>query len=202
MNNRLLPAGSSALEIAAAQACALIATVPVPLRQLWNPDTCPLEILPYLAWAWSVDRWDENWSEATKRAVVKASYAIHKRKGTIGALRRVVEPLGYLIRVIEWWKNHEPPGTFRLEVGVLETGITAEMYQELERLIADAKPCSRHLIGLSINLAVTGAAQISAASYDGDEMTIYPYLPDTITVTGQGYTGGVVHMIDEMRVNP
>lgn len=122
-----------------------------------------------------VDRWNEGWPEATKRAVVNASFYVHKRKGTIGAIRRVVEPLGYLIRVIEWWKTNEAPGTFRLDVGVLETGITEEMYQELERLIEDAKPCSRHLIGLSINLDVTGTIPISAASYDGDEMTIYPY---------------------------
>ncbi|MGE4877356.1 phage tail protein I [Yersinia enterocolitica] len=202
MNKRLLPVGSTPLEIAAAQACARMADIDVPLSKLWNADTCPLDLLPYLAWAWSVDRWDEHWPEATKRSVVKASYTVHKRKGTIGALRRVVEPLGYLIRVIEWWKTNETPGTFRLDVGVLETGITEEMYQELERLIDDAKPCSRHLIGLSINLDVTGTIPISAASYDGDEMTIYPYLPETITVTGQGYTGGVVHLIDDMRVNP
>lgn len=202
MNKRLLPVGSTSLEIAAAQACVRMADIEVPLRQLWNAETCPLELLPYLAWAWSVDRWDESWPEATKRAVVKSSAYVHKRKGTIGALRRVVEPLGYLIRVIEWWKTDEMPGTFRLDVGVLETGITDEMYFELERLIFDAKPCSRHLIGLSINLEVTGGIPVRAASYDGDEMTIYPYLPETITVTGQNYTGGVVHLIDDMRVNP
>lgn len=202
MNNRLLPAGSSPLEIAAAQACAQLGNVPVPLRQLWNTDLCPLPLLPYLAWAWSVDRWDESWPETTKRAVVKSSAYLHKRKGTIGALRRVVEPLGYLIRVTEWWKTGETPGTFRLDVGVLETGITDEMYFELERLIFDAKPCSRHLIGLSINLDVSGAIPVSVASYDGDELTVYPYLPETITVTGQSYTGGALHIIDSLSVNP
>lgn len=190
------------MEIAAAQACSQLGNVPVPLRQLWNADLCPLPLLPYLAWAWSVDRWDESWPETTKRAVVKSSAYVHKRKGTIGALRRVVEPLGYLIRVTEWWKTGETPGTFRLDVGVLETGITDEMYFELERLIDGAKPCSRHLIGLSINLDVSGAIPVSAASYDGDELTVYPYLPETITVTGQHYTGGTLHIIDSVSVNP
>ncbi|MEQ9721133.1 phage tail protein I [Yersinia alsatica] len=180
MNKRLLPVGSTPLEIAAAQACARIADIDVPLRQLWNTDTCPLELLPYLAWAWSVDRWDESWPEATKRAVVNASFYVHKRKGTLGAIRRVVEPLGYLIRVIEWWKTNETPGTFRLDVGVLETGITEEMYPELERLIFDAKPCSRHLIGLSINLESSGPLTVATASYSGDELTVYPYRMDSI----------------------
>ncbi|MGP6380544.1 phage tail protein I [Yersinia bercovieri] len=185
-----------------AAAQARLGEVPVPLRQLWSADLCPLPLLPYLAWAWSVDRWDESWPEATKRAVVKSSAYLHKRKGTIGALRRVVEPLGYLIRVIEWWKTNETPGTFRLDVGVLETGITNEMYFELERLIDGAKPCSRHLVGLSINLDVSGAIPVSVASYDGDELTVYPYLPETITVTGQHYTGGTLHLIDSVSVNP
>ncbi|WP_312203809.1 phage tail protein I [Mixta calida] len=196
MSDRLLPSGSSVLEVAAADACAKIEAIPVPLRRLWNAQTCPVELLPYLAWAWSVDRWDASWPEATKRSVVAASEYVHRHKGTIGSLRRVVEPLGYLIRIIEWWKTGEAPGTFRLDVGVLDTGITQEMYNELERLIADAKPCSRHLIGLSINLDSTGALPVAAAAYSGDELTVYPYTPETITVSGPGYTGAAVHITD------
>lgn len=189
------------LEVAAAEACAVIEQTPVPLRQLWNPQTCPVGLLPYLAWAWSVDRWDANWPEATKRKVVAASAYVHRHKGTIGAIRRVVEPLGYLIRITEWWKTGDVPGTFRLDVGVLDTGISDEMYSELERLIDDAKPRSRHLIGLSINLDVTGGLPVAAASYDGDELTVYPYTPEIITVSGPGYSGAAIHIIDRMEVS-
>ncbi|EGD8734312.1 phage tail protein I, partial [Escherichia coli] len=100
-DSRLLPTGSSPLEVAAAKACAEIEKTPVSIRELWNPDTCPANLLPWLAWAFSVDRWDEKWPEATKRAVIRDAYFIHCHKGTIGAIRRVVEPLGYLINVTE-----------------------------------------------------------------------------------------------------
>ncbi len=67
--DRLLPVGSSPLEVAAA-ALSEIQRVPVPLRTLWNwRACCPVNLLPYLAWALSVDRWDEKWPEATKRSV-------------------------------------------------------------------------------------------------------------------------------------
>lgn len=201
MNDRLQPSGSTQLEIAAAQALSKTGGIPVPLRQLWDPNICPLALLPYLAWAFSVDRWDENWTEAAKRSAVRAAWFVHKHKGTVGALRRVVEPLGYLIRVTEWWQTNDVPGTFRIDVGVLETGITEEMYQELERLIADAKPCSRHLIGLSINLDVAGDSDIAAATYDGEELTVYPYFPETITASGSLFTGSAIHLIDNLRVN-
>lgn len=201
MSDSLLPTGSSALEVAAAEALASISAMNVPLRQLWNPQTCPLALLPYLAWAWSVDRWDSGWSESTKRDVVAAARYVHRHKGTIGAIRRVVEPLGYLIRVLEWWETSEAPGTFRLDVGVLDTGITEEMYNELERLIADAKPCSRHLIGLSINLDANGAIPVAVASYSGDELTVYPYTPDIISTGGAAYSGAAVHLIDLTKVS-
>ncbi|MGJ0629400.1 phage tail protein I [Xenorhabdus bovienii] len=200
MNNRLLPVGSSPLEMAAAEALASLADIPVPLRDLWHPDRCPVKWLPYLAWAWSVDRWDMDWPERVKRESINAAMFVHKHKGTIGAIRRVVEPFGYLIRVIEWWQNQDPPGTFRLDIGVMDTGITEATYFELERLIFDAKPASRHLIGMSIQLETGGAAYCAAASYEGDILTVYPYVPELITVTGADVIGVGVHIIDDVRI--
>lgn len=200
MNNSLLPVGSSDLEIAAAKACAELSRTPIPLRQLCDPDSCPSGLLPYLAWAFSVDRWDEKWPEIIKRQAIKDAWFIHRHKGTVGALRRVVEPFGYLIRIIEWWQNGEEPGTFRLDIGVQDSGITEEVFNELERLIADAKPASRHLLRLNINLDTQGAAYVAALSYDGDELTVYPYFPETITVSGLDVAGAALHLIDNVSV--
>ncbi|MCP2231794.1 phage tail protein I [Erwinia aphidicola] len=176
MSDRLLPVGSSQLEVAAAEACARLQQLPVPLRTLWNPQTCPLPLLPYLAWAWSVDRWDQEWPEETRRAVVAASQFIHRRKGTISAIRRVVEPLGYVINVHEWWQTSEPPGTFRLDIGVLESGIDEAMFNEMERLIGDAKPVSRHLTGLTITQDIQGVVWLGPVQYDAETVTIFPAL--------------------------
>lgn len=201
-NNTLLPPGSSALERRLALTCSGISDLQVPLRDLWNPATCPVRFLPYLAWAFSVDRWDESWAESTKRRVVQDAFYIHQHKGTISAVRRVVEPFGFLIRVLEWWQSGEQPGTFRLDIGVQDQGISEETYLELERLISDAKPCSRHLVGMSINLQTTGQAYVGASSYIGEEITVYPYFAETIISGGAIYDGAAVHIADTMRVNP
>ncbi|MCI9874497.1 phage tail protein I [Pseudomonas atacamensis] len=198
----LLPPNAKQLEQLAAEALAQIERVPVPIRDLLNPDRCPVLLLPYLAWAFSVDRWDSEWSEATKRQVIKGSYFIHSRKGTIGALRRVVEPLGYLIEIVEWFKTvpEGVPGTFALKVGVLDTGITEEMYQELERLIDDAKPVSRHLTGLAISLESKGDLNIAVSLYEGDEIDVYPPNMRDIEVTGSFGVVGREHTIDTLDV--
>ena len=200
----LLPGNATELERLAAQALAQIERVPVPLRDLWNPDACPVALLPYLAWAFSVDRWSQSWPESAKRNAIKAAYFVHSRKGTIGALRRVVEPLGYLIEVREWWE--ELPvgvrGTFRLLIGVLDTGITEAMYQELTWLIDDAKPLSRHLTGLTISLESTGTMFIGVSVYEGDELSVYPPTQRDIDVSGYLAVAGREHHIDTMDIYP
>lgn len=202
MSKGILPSSSSELEILASQALNKVERVSIPISQLYNADTCPADLLPYLAWAWSVDRWDPLWSTQTKRNVIKASYSVHKKKGTIASLRRVVEPLGYLITVTEWWKYNGTPGTFKLDIGVLDTGITDEMYQELERLISDAKPVSRHLTGLSIKAEVQGVLYMGAALMSGSETTVYPYVAEDQSVSGLIYMAASMTSSDAVSIYP
>ena len=198
----LLPLSSTQLERAIE--AALAETTEIPLRTLYNPDTCPAHLLPWLAWTWSVDRWDSGWTEAVKRSAIRSAFYVHAHKGTIGALRRVVEPLGYLIEVIEWWQTvpQGVPGTFALKVGVLDTGITEEMYLELERLVDDAKPVSRQLTGLAISLETQGALNIGVAVYEGDVINVYPPMQRDIDVTGYIGASGREHSIDTLDVYP
>ena len=156
MSSRLLPTGSSPLELAAAQACAEIQRVPVPLkpRSILIPVRCIC--CPIWRGRGRLTAGMQTGRSGQSGTLSKRQCSFTSIRGTIGALRRVVEPLGYLISVTEWWKTGDRNGTFRLTVGVSETGITEETYYELERLIFDAKPLSRHLLGLSINLSTSG----------------------------------------------
>ncbi|AWE03442.1 phage tail protein I [Klebsiella pneumoniae] len=180
MSNSLMATGSSVLEQRAAEACAVISDLSVPLRDLWNPWKCPVKFLPYLAWAFSVDRWEETWSETEKRQAVSDAFWIHQRKGTVAAVRRVIETLGYSMTLQEWWKVADPAGTFRLEIDLNDIGITETMIKELERIIGDAKPVSRHISQLTLSASVYGMAHIGAAVVDGEIITVYPpgYEPD------------------------
>ncbi|WP_434699764.1 phage tail protein I [Pseudomonas sp. D1-1] len=196
----LLPLNSTQLERAIE--AAIDETTEIPLRTLYNPDTCPAHLLYQLAWAWSVDRWDEAWPEEIKRSVIRSSFYVHAHKGTIGALRRVVEPFGYLIEVVEWFQT-EPkgvPGTFALKIGVSDGGISEETYQELTWLIDDARPVSRHMTGLAISLETTGHLNIGVALYEGDEIDVYPPVMRDIEVTGRFGVVGREHSIDTLDV--
>lgn len=91
----LLPRNATPAEEALEQTTALVVDAGVPLRELWNPDTCPAYLLPWLAWGLGVDEWDAGWSDEAKRNTISDAVILHRRKGTIGAIRRALRNAGY-----------------------------------------------------------------------------------------------------------
>ncbi len=180
MNNSLLPPSSTTWLRSAEAATARLSAITVALRTLWTPAVCPVDLLPYLAWALSVDRWDKGWPAAKKVAAIQQSYWLHRRKGTRAAVRRVIEDMGFSATFAEWFDVGDAPGTFRLEVDVNEVGLTPKTLDELNRLIGDAKPVSRHLAQLKIAASSRGTAWIGSCVFDGEIITVYPqgYKPD------------------------
>lgn len=74
------------------------------IRDIWIPWACPTRLLPYLAWAMSVQFWNDDWSETTKRAWIEAQFLFKSLRGTRKALEmaidysgRDVSPYGYRV---------------------------------------------------------------------------------------------------------
>ncbi|UZJ04408.1 phage tail protein I [Klebsiella pneumoniae] len=196
MNNTLLPPSASAWMRGAEAATAKLSGITVAIRTLWTPTACPVDLLPYLAWALSVDRWDKNWPAEKKIASIQQSYWLHRRKGTRAAVRRVIEDMGFSATFAEWFDVGDEPGTFRLEIDVNEVGVTPKTLDELNRLVGDAKPVSRHLAQLIIATSARGAALAGVVITEGDTVTVYPpgFEPDgSICYDGQQHYSGNVY---------
>ena len=176
ISSHLLPLGSTQLEKHAAEILKSAVENPVIIADLINPERCPPQLLAYLAWAFSVDKWDENWTDEVKRIAIKQAFFVHKHKGTIAAVKRVVEPIGYLVELKEWFamQPQGKEGTFSITVEVSETGLNEQTYNELVRLINDVKPVSRHLIQLAIAISPTGTLNTFIGQQTGDILTVYP----------------------------
>ncbi|HCI4281325.1 TPA: phage tail protein I [Klebsiella quasipneumoniae subsp. similipneumoniae] len=200
MNNTLLPPSASAWMRGAEAATAKLSGITVAIRTLWTPTACPVDLLPYLAWALSVDRWDKNWPAEKKIASIQQSYWLHRRKGTRAAVRRVIEDMGFSATFAEWFDVGDEPGTFRLEVDVNEIGLTPKTLDELNRLVGDAKPVSRHLSQMIISTTSKGYAWIGCAVCHGEATTVYPlgYEPeDSIFYDGMARYNGNYHFSGE-----
>lgn len=159
----LLPPNATTTERALEQSTARIGVVPVAIATLWNPDTCPADLLPWLAWALSVDNWDSNWAEEDKRASIRDNIAIHRVKGTIGSIKRALLAAGYDgVEVIErfGWEiyngAHNYDGSFTYsepdhwaEYRIrLTRPITIEQAQQVRNILANVAPARCHLKAL------------------------------------------------------
>lgn len=191
MSNSLLPPSSGDWLRYTEAGTARLSAITVALRTLWTPTACSMDLLPYLAWALSVDRWDKDWPAERKIAAIQRSYWLHRRKGTRAAVRRVIEDMGFSATFAEWFDVGDEPGTFRLEVDINEVGLTQKTLAELTRLINDAKPVSRHLSQFSVAVKVRGNIHAGSSLHCGEIVSVYPetYEPDD----GIFYNGVIFH---------
>ena len=174
MSDALLPANSSQQEFALEQTTARIADVPVSVREVWNADTCPSNLLPWLAWAFSVDEWDAEWSDAQKRAAIKAAVAVQRYKGTIGAVREAMAALGFGVQVQEWF-NQLPSGapyTYHLLLEVNQIGIDQAALAKILQVVFSSKNLRSHMDMLVPSVTTRATLYSAGANGMGNEITI------------------------------
>ena len=91
----LLPPNARKIELDIEQLSARLHGSALPITSLWDPLSCEAHILPWMAWAFSIDDWNPGWSEDAKRHAIAASISVHRQKGTIGAVRRALAAAGF-----------------------------------------------------------------------------------------------------------
>ena len=116
-----------------------------PIATLWNVDTCPVHLLPWMAWAFSVETWEPEYPEGIKRDGIRAAIEVHRLKGTRGAVERALAAIGAPVEIIEWWENGAERHTFQLNVDIralLARGAAfdAELLDSIGRAVDRAKP--------------------------------------------------------------
>jgi phage tail P2-like protein len=145
--NSLLPPNATPLENAVGLVLARISDVPRPLEALWSATDCPLVALPWLGWGLSVDVWRLNWTEAQKRDAVATAIPEARRKGTVGAVRRVMAVYDSQLSLKRWWEYGGIPHTFTVTLPLDGNGgarSTARFARDLHEDITRVKPARSH----------------------------------------------------------
>lgn len=93
--DRIMPVHAQPAEKAMVRGLVDAFSFPVPITSVWDPATAPVAVLPFLAWALSVDEWDPLWSEERQREIIAASIEIHRHKGTRLAVDMMLDLMGY-----------------------------------------------------------------------------------------------------------
>lgn len=199
----LLPGNASPLERRISEVDSRLSDLPTNVDSVWDPASCPAELLPWLAWALSVDRWDEGWSESQKRQMVARSLAIHRHKGTPRAVREVIDLIFGGGEIVEWWKFDGEPHTFRIVTsGQLSSD---EDYRRLTRLISAAKPARAWLSALQVSRSSSRLTRLGTFTHTGKTTRVRQRLEPTpspaAVALGLGVHTGRVTTVHPSRIS-
>lgn len=210
-NRSLLPPNATELEFHLEQVVMAATDLPVSITQLWDPYACPLSLLPWLAWAFSVDEWDDRWPEHIKRQVVQNSFDVHRYKGTPYAVQQALDSLNIKTHLREWWApdGSQEPGTMTVVALINENLadsdeglLTREMLEQVTRVIQSSRRGVIHFdveLGLALEegFGLSGAVG-PAVGVMSDNLEAVAVVPDAIN-TGLGLAAAInrVDCIDQ-----
>ena len=151
-----------------------------PHRALWNPDTCPLEFLPWLAWAMGVEAWRSEWPEAIKRALVRNAIQVQRQRGTLKSVRDTVASFGGAISIREWWQTAPKGAPHTFELVFTMTGqdgeqASAAFVQDVMAEVSRVKPLRSHFTfiqGLSAQASIKLACVGRPVAYTRLDMNV------------------------------
>ncbi|GLR51277.1 phage tail protein I [Shinella yambaruensis] len=192
----LLPDSSTALEraIAEVDAWRMEAVDTDIIRRIHRPDECPPAFLPILAWEYSVDEWDPEWTVAAKREAIKQSFEVHRHKGTAYAVERAVTALNYGGRVEEWFEYGGSAYRFRVVVQLgEEEPWDGKRASTLVRVALRTKNVRSRLEAIHLRRqSRIGGPYIGAFVQSRLVTRLIPDVPSEISVAPYLYIGAVV----------
>lgn len=172
-----------------------------PIKILWNPDKCPENLLIYLAWALSVDNWDDNWSIDKKRRIVKNSLDVHRLKGTSTSLANVAESLGYGLGIEYWHQNSEiEKGKFKVNVRASNVEINENTYAEITKVINNNKRGTLHLDSFNVSTLTTADLRCFSYAKIGERVKIYVRTQKPSKTTANLFVGAAVVVRERIKI--
>ena len=163
----LLPPNATALEKSLETVKSEAFGLPVNIPSLWNPEKCPIELLPYLAWSMGLDSWSDSWPENVRRARVAAAIEISRHKGTAKSVRDVVASFGGAVVLREWFETtpRGNPHNFDLVITIDSQTAQAPTAAFVDAVIAEVarvKPVRSHF---TFTQGIDTAAQAGEIGY-------------------------------------
>ncbi|ECG5956090.1 phage tail protein I [Salmonella enterica subsp. enterica serovar Baguida] len=164
----ILPPNAISAERALEAVLSHAGDLPGDIRIIKNPDTCPVSLLPWLAWEYAVTYWNPDWSEAQKRAVIKAAAWQNKHRGTRGAVNRALLTVGFESKLLEWFESSpvDDPYTFKIKIYLIKNmGLNLDLFNTFIAQIFDAKNCRSLLKEINFEAELDGEFFIAGAPY-------------------------------------
>lgn len=170
--------------------------------QILDIDHVHESFLPWLAWWFRTEQWDDSWPIEQRRAAVKESLILFRYKGTPWAVQRAIKLNGFDSELIEW--HEQVPvglnGTFKIEIQIAnaQIAIGGKLQNAISKAIERNKRGSQHW---SIEYQTNDDSDIYVGIYKTSiyEITIGPKPPQP-DVYGAAYIAAYVTTYDHVEI--
>lgn len=150
-----------------AEATARLEALPLDGLLTYLIDTVPAAWLPELGRQLHImplEGWQFATTDAERRALVRESIALHRKKGTPWAIKRALAISGIEAELAEWWQQAPAgaPFTFTVDIAAGQPAAREPAaFEAAQRHVDEWKPVSRHA-SYRIAAAALAAAAIAA----------------------------------------
>lgn len=147
-----------------------LAAIEMPIRDLGDPERCPRNMLSYLAWALSVDQWDEGWPEHIKRKRCADALTEHRIKGSVVSVESVISGFGASAQIKEWFQKtpRATPGTCEVWMTSQQNNVAVSVLKTSDeswvfgRQAIPVQPNRKYRVRLAVRQISDEPGQISA----------------------------------------
>jgi len=169
----LLPPNATQQEQALEIVMSHVGDVLFNIRDVKNPDKCPFDLLPWLAWEFGVTWWDDAWTEQQQRSVIKSAASVNKKRGTPGAVKQAMASVDRLIDLIEWFSESPQADPYTFRVVVHGNSVSTDELQKIYSHIIDAKNARSFLSDIRVTPEeVYGTCYIGGGIFTRQSVTI------------------------------
>jgi len=199
MTNSIQPDNRSALQQAIEEALdARLSSIEqaAPLPSALNAQLAPIQLLPSLSIERGVSDWDADDSEQSQRDTISKAITLIGLSGTGSGISGAISALGFLSDA-----TRVRPYVLSLVVHLSDKELTDRLTSRLVRR-ANTYKAARDALEIRLSRSVQGVISAPCTLQFGNILTIHPYVPKAVTVTGQTLVSSAVHSNQTLTIYP
>lgn len=160
-------------------------------------------ILDILAYDLHADFYQSDLDISIKKSLLKEAFTNHKIKGTPGIVEKMATTVFGRTKLKEWFEYGGRPYYFKMEVEITNQGASENQLNRLDDLINKYKNKRSWLEKIDIFLASIGTFFIGTCCVSGEEITVYPWSPQSIELKAKvNIAPGTTSLVETSTVYP
>ncbi len=170
------------------------------ISTLAHPKLADEKYLPYLAHSHQVDFWSNELTLDEKRAIIDHSILLHRKKGTLLAVKEVLKRLNIDVKFYEWFEYAGLPYHFKIDVDFLNRPVEDKDLKIIEEFVEIYKNTKSILELIRIRLKTNLQHKYASATIQGENIKVYPYQPRSLNTSLMNRLASVIKQREKVII--